>query len=80
MPAIFRFADRAPDAAGVKVKRIVQDALAAMVPAFAHVPPLRTKSDAFVPVIVKNGVESVSVPVPVLETVTVSDELVEPTT
>lgn len=79
VPAIFRFADRAPDAAGVNVKIMVQEELAAIVPAFAHVPPDRAKSAALVPVMVKNGVESVSVPVPVFETVTVKPPLVVPT-
>ena len=80
VPKIFRFAERAPAAAGVNVKRIVQEALAAMVPASAHVPPLRAKSAGFVPVMVKNGVERVSAPVPVFETVTVTGALVPPTT
>ena len=76
VPRIFRFAVRAPVAAGVNVKRIVQDELAVMIPALAHVPPLRAKSAALVPVTVKNGVARVSVPVPVLETVTVKAPLV----
>jgi len=65
-----------PVADGVKVSKIVHDALAAIVPAFVHVPPLRAKFAAFVPVIVKNGVERVSVAVPVFDTVTVKGELV----
>jgi hypothetical protein len=65
-----------PVADGVKVKRMVQEALAAIVPALAQVPPLRTKFAALVPVMVKNGVESVSVDVPEFETVTVRGELV----
>ena len=68
-----------PVADGVKVKRMVQDALAAIVPALAQVPPLRAKFAALVPVMVKNGVARVSVDVPVLETVTVKGELVVPT-
>ena len=77
VPEIFRFANRAPMAAGVNVKRIVHEELAAIVPAFVHVPPLRAKSAAFVPVTVKNGVESVSDAVPVFEIVTVRGPLVE---
>jgi len=59
VPKILRVALRAPVADGVNVKRIVQEALAAIVPALAQVPPDRAKSEAFVPVRVKNGVESV---------------------
>jgi hypothetical protein len=76
VPAIFRFAERAPIAAAVKVRRIVQEELAAIVPAFAHVPPLRAKSAEFVPVIVKKGVDKISDAEPVFEMVTVSGELV----
>jgi hypothetical protein len=47
-----------------------------MVPALEQVPPVRAKSAALAPVRVKNGVDRVSVDVPVLETVTVSAELV----
>ena len=70
-------ADLEPVAVGVKVKMMVQEAEAAIVPALAHVPPDRAKSPALAPVIVKKGVESVCVAVPVFETVTVSGELVE---
>ena len=76
VPAIFKLAVRAPIAAGVNVRRMVQEELAAIVPALAHVPPLRAKSEAFVPVSVKNGVAKISDAVPVFETVTVKGPLV----
>ena len=61
----------------MNVRLIVQEEDAAMVPALAQVPvPAFAKSPAFVPVMVKNGVESVCVVVPVLLTVTVRGELV----
>ncbi len=76
VPRMFSVALRLAVAAGVKVKMIVQEPEAAMLPALAHVPPDRAKSAEFVPVIVKNGVERVSAAVPVFEMVTVSGELV----
>jgi hypothetical protein len=78
LPEILRVAERAPTAGGVKVKRTVQLPAAATVPPLAHVPPVRTKSAAFVPVSVKNGVFRMSEAEPVFETVTVRAELVEP--
>lgn len=56
----------------------VQEAAGATVPPFEQVPPVLAKSAAFVPEMTKNGVASVSVAPPVLETVTVSGELVVP--
>ena len=64
---------------GVKVNFIVQEELVAIEPPFTHVPPLAfAKLLAFVPVIVKNGVARTCGAVPVFETVTVVDVLVEP--
>ena len=77
VPEIFNVPARAPVADGVNVRSTVHDELTAIVPPFTHVPPLRAKSAAFVPVMVKKGVESVCVAVPVFETVTVKGELVE---
>jgi hypothetical protein len=79
VPEMLSVADLLPVADGVKIKRIVQEPLVAMLPALAHVPPEREKSAAFVPVIVKKGVERTSEAVPVLEIVTVSAPLGEPT-
>ena len=56
---------------------MVQEAEAAILPALVQVPPDRAKSVALAPVMVKKGVESVCVAVPVFETVTVKGELVE---
>ena len=57
----------------------VHELPAAIVPPFVQVPPVFVKSEAFVPEIVKYGVERISGPVPVLLTVTVIGELVVPT-
>lgn len=78
VPCIVKVAVRAPVAEGVKVRMMVQEADGAIVPALTQVPPLCAKFEALVPVIVKNGVPRVSVPVPVLETVTVRPPLVVP--
>jgi hypothetical protein len=76
-PAIFRIPDRAPAAVGVKVRFTVQELLTAIVPPLAQVPvPAFTNSLAFVPVMVKYGVERISEAVPVFVTVMVSGELV----
>jgi len=75
---MFKVAVRAPVAEGVKVRMTVQEALAAIEPPLAHVPPDRAKLVGLVPVMVKNGVARTSVPVPVFETVTVNGELVVP--
>jgi len=77
-PAILSVAVLAPTEEGENVIITVQDAEVATEPPFAQVPPVRAKFAAFAPVIVKNGVESVSVAEPVFETVTVSGELVVP--
>jgi hypothetical protein len=54
VPEMLRVAVRAPAADGVNVRFTVHDALAAIVPAFAHVPvPALAKFAAFVPVNVK---------------------------
>ena len=59
VPLIVKVAARAPSAEGVKVKLTVQDELAAILPPFAQLPvPAFVKFAAFVPVIVKYGVES----------------------
>ena len=76
MPWMVSVAVRLPVAEGVNVNKIVHEALAAIVPAFVQVPPLRAKFAALAPVIVKNGVKRVSVAVPVFETVTVRAPLV----
>jgi len=76
VPRRFRVALRAPAAAGVNRRLIVQEPLAVIKPPFAHVPvPRFVKSVELVPVIVKYGLASVSVAVPVFVTVTVSGEL-----
>jgi hypothetical protein len=66
-------------AEGVNVRMMVQDALAAMEPPLTQVPvPALAKFVGFVPVMVKNGVESTSGAVPVFETVIVKGALVVP--
>jgi hypothetical protein len=75
---MFNVALRAPVAEGVKVRMTVQDVDAAIDPALAQVPPVRTKFVGLVPVMVKNGVARTSEAVPVLETVTVKGALVVP--
>jgi hypothetical protein len=72
---MFKVAVLEPEAAGVKVKRMVHEPEAATLPAFAHVPPDRAKSEALAPVIVKKGVDRDWLAVPVFERV--SGELVE---
>jgi hypothetical protein len=70
VPKIFSVPLRLPVVAGVKTRMTVQDALAAIVPAFTHVPvPVFEK---LVPEMEKYGVESTSVAVPMFETVIVS--------
>ncbi len=76
MPKIFNVPVRAPEAAGVNVSNTVQEAAAAIVPAFTQVPPDRAKSVALVPVNVKKGVPKTWVVVPLFVTVTVSAPLV----
>src|SRR5258708_34468942 len=77
VPEMVKVAARAPLADGVNVKFTVQEAAAAIVPPFEHVPvPALAKLAAFVPVRVKYGVLRVSVAVPTLLTVTVKGELV----
>ena len=77
VPLILSIADREPDAPGVNVSIMVQEPLlCAIVPPLAHVPDVRAKSVALVPVIVKNGVLSISSDEPVFVTVTVSPLLV----
>jgi hypothetical protein len=71
-------AARPPVDAGVKVTMMVQEPETAIVPALAHVPPVRAKSVGFGPVRVKNGVARTSEAVPTLDTVIVMGELVEP--
>jgi hypothetical protein len=78
VPCRFNVAVRAPVAEGVKVRMMVQDALAAMEPALTQVPPLRAKFVGLVPVMVKKGVARTSAAVPVLETVIVKGPLVVP--
>lgn len=71
LPLMFRVAARAPTAAGVNVKIMVQVPEAATVPAFTHVPPVLAQSAAFVPVKVKNGVLRTKLAVPLFVTVIV---------
>lgn len=76
VPKTFKVAVLLPVEVGVKVRMIVQEPLTATEPALTHVPPLRAKSPELAPVTVKNGVLSVSVAVPELETVKVIPALV----
>lgn len=78
LPAMFNVAVLDPVAAGEKVMVSVQVPETATVPPSAQVPPVRAYSEAFVPVMVKNGVLSVSVADPEFVTVTVKGELVVP--
>jgi hypothetical protein len=81
VPFTVKTADRAPVALGVKVRLIVQELDAAIVPPLAQEPvPALAKLDEFVPVIVKKGVARICDDVPVLLTVTVRGPLVVLTT
>ena len=69
-------ADLEPVPPGVKVIMTVHEPLAAMVPAFEQVPPLRAKSPGLLPVMVKKGFAKTSDAVPELDTVKVIPALV----
>ena len=72
-------AESGPLAEGVKVRMMVQVPEAAMVPPLTQFPPpALAKLVALAPVMVKKGVDSVSVAVPTLVTVIVSGALVVP--
>jgi hypothetical protein len=79
VPRILSVADRVPAALGVNARMIVQLPPGATVPLLVQVPPVRAKSEEFVPVMVKNVEARFSLAVPLLAMVTVSPELVEPT-
>lgn len=70
-PLIFRVAVRAPTAVGVNVTVSVQVPEVATIPPLVQVPPVRTNSEAFVPVMVKNGVFRTKLAEPVFVTVMV---------
>lgn len=75
-PLILSVPVLAPSPPGVKVNITVQVAAGATVPALVQVPPVRAKSAAFVPVIVKNGVLSTRLALPTLVITAAKPELV----
>jgi hypothetical protein len=75
-PLILSVAVSASSTEGVKTSSTVQEFPAKIEPPFVQVPvPVLEKSAAFIPVMVKYGVFSVSVALPVFETVTVKGGL-----
>jgi hypothetical protein len=72
-PLILSVAVSAASIEGVKMSSAVQEFPAKTEPPFVQVPvPVLEKSAAFIPAMVKYGVFSVSVALPVFETVTIS--------
>ena len=79
VPRTFTAAASAPVVEGVKVNRIVQDELGAIVAPLAQVPPpALAKLVGLAPVIVKYGVARTSLAVPLFVTVKVVAALVVP--